>query len=120
MQPHRTHPLRILSVNDEEAPLKVVEIVITRYFKGVTVQSFQDAEEAWHELSRADPDLLISDDLMGKLNGDEIIGRLADRMVTYPIIVINAYGPERDQWVSDFAKQGVDVTMLRAPFDITT
>jgi DNA-binding response OmpR family regulator len=103
-------------VDDEEVRLKMVETVISGYFKGVTVKSFQDAEEAWQELSRTDPDLLITDDIMGTLNGDEIVRRLADRKVTYPIIVINAYGPERDQWVSDCAKRGVNVTMLRAPF----
>jgi CheY-like chemotaxis protein len=84
-------------VDDEEVRLKMVETVISGYFKGVTVKSFQDAEEAWQELSRTDPDLLITDDIMGTLNGDEIVRRLADRKVTYPIIVINAYGPERDQ-----------------------
>lgn len=111
-------PLRIVSVDDEALRLEIVEMVVSANFKGVTVQSFRDPEEAWQELSRTDPDLLITDDIMGKLNGDELVGRLADRKVAYPIIVINGYGPERDQWVLDYAKQGVDVTVLRAPYSM--
>lgn len=116
MHRHRTHPLRIVSVDDEEMRLEVVELIVSRYFKGVTVQSFQDPEEAWQELSRTDPDLLITDDIMGKLNGDEIVRRLAERKVAYPIIMITGYGPERDQWVSDYAKRGMDVTLLHAAY----
>ena len=117
----KTRPLRIVSVDDDEYRLEMVETnMIPRCFKGATVQSFLDAEEAWQELSRTDPDLLITDDdkIMGKLNGDEIVRRLADREVTYPIVVISALvGPETEQWVSDCVQRGVDVTLLRAPFD---
>jgi DNA-binding NarL/FixJ family response regulator len=116
--PRSQRPLRIVSVDDEEMRLEIVEVTVSAYFKGVTVQSFLDAEEAWQELLRTDPDLLITDDIMGNLNGDEIVGRLADRKVAYPIIVINGYGPERDQWVLDCAKRGVNVTMLRAPYSV--
>lgn len=100
--PRSQRPLRIISVDDEEYRLELVEITISRYFKGVTVQSFQDAEEAWQELSRIDPDLLITDDIMGKLTGHEIVRRLADRKVAYPIIVHSGLDrPETEQWVSD-------------------
>lgn len=114
--PQKTRTLRIISVDDEDWRLGMLELVISAYFKGVTLQSFRDAEEAWQELLRTDPDLFITDDLMGRLNGEEIVHRLADRKITYPVIVINGYGPERDQWVSDCAKRGVNITMLRAPY----
>jgi TPR repeat protein len=117
--PRTQRPLRIVSVDDEDVRLELMEIAISRYFKGATVQSFRDAEEAWQELSQTDPDLLITDDIMGKLNGDEIVQRLADRKVAYPIIVIQGY-PERDQWVLDCVKRGEHVTLLRAPFHLET
>jgi DNA-binding NtrC family response regulator len=116
--PRGSRPLRIVSMDDEDWHLEVIEMIISGFFKGVTVQSFLDAEEAWQELSRTAPDLLITDDLMGKLTGEEIVRRLGDRKVAYPIIVINGYGPERDQWVLDCVKRGVDVTLLRAPYDV--
>lgn len=116
-QPLGTRPLRIVSVDDEGYRLEFVERMISHYFKGVTVESFQDAEEAWQELSRTDPDLLITDDIMGKLNGDEIVRRLTERKVAYPIIVIQGY-PKRDQWVLDCVKRGEDVTLLRAPYSL--
>jgi len=115
--PSKSRPLRIVSVDDEYWRLYLVEMTISSYFKGVTVQSFLDAEEAWQELSRTDPDLLITDDIMGKLNGDEIVQRLADRKAAYSIIVISGWaGPETEQWVSECVKRGVDVTLLRAPY----
>ena len=116
--PGAARPLRIVSVDDEGFRLEIVARTIASYFKGVTLVSFHDAEEAWQELLRSDPDLLITDDMMGKLNGDELVGRLADRKVAYPIIVINAYGPERDGWVLDYAKRGVPVTLMHAPFSM--
>lgn len=116
--PRSQRSLRIVSVDDEPMRLEFVEVIVSGYFKGVTVQSFRDAEDSWQVLSRTDPDLLITDDLMGKLTGEDIVRRLADRKVAYPIIVINGYGPERDQWVLDCAKRGVNVTMLRAPFSV--
>ena len=118
--PRNQRPLRIVSVDDEDWRLELVEVTISDFFKGVTVQSFRDAEEAWQELSRTDPDLLITDDIMGNLNGEDIVQRLADRKVAYPIIVINGCGPERDQWVLDCVKRGVNVTLLRAPYSLAS
>jgi hypothetical protein len=115
--PRSHRPLRIVSVDDEELRLAIVEGIISGHFRGVIVQSFRDAEEAWQELLRSDPDLLITDDIMGNLNGRDIVRRLADRKVAYPIIVIQGC-PERDQWVLDCVKQGEDVTLLRAPYDV--
>jgi DNA-binding NtrC family response regulator len=114
--PRSHRPLRIVSVDDEDWRLEIVEIVVSAYFKGVTVQSFRDAEEAWQELLRTAPDLLIADDIMGNLNGRDIVRRLADRKAAYPIIVIQGW-PEGDQWVLDCVKRGEDVTLLRAPYD---
>ena len=117
--PCSQHPLRIVSVDDEDWRLEIVEMTISGYFNGVTVQSFLDAEEAWQDLLRTDPDLLITDDIMSKLMGEDIVRRLADRKVAYPIIVISGWdGPETEQWVSDCVKRGVDVTLLRAPYDL--
>jgi two-component system response regulator (stage 0 sporulation protein F) len=118
--PRSQRPLRIVSVDDEDCRLKIVEIIISRNFNGVTVQSFRDAEEAWQELLRTDPDLLITDDIMPGLTGEDIVRRLEDRKVAYPIIVINAFGPQRDQWVNDCAKRGLDVTLLPAPYGVET
>jgi hypothetical protein len=35
---------------------------------------------------------------MGNLNGEDIVKRLSDRKVAYPIIVINGCGPGREEF----------------------
>ena len=112
--PHINRPLRIVMVDDDEYRFHMVEMAISLYFKGVTVQSFLDAEEALQELSQTDPDLLITDDIMPKLQGEDIVRRLADRKVAYPIIVYSGWdGPETEQWVSEYAGSGLNVALVQ-------
>jgi TPR repeat protein/DNA-binding response OmpR family regulator len=113
----KTRPLRIVIVNDEQGPLRSMEVVL-RGFKGATLSLFQDAREAWEELLRADPALLITGATMPGLTGKEIARRLLDRQATFPIIVTSAYEPE-EQWVREYARLGLNVTFLHLPFDIS-
>jgi len=92
--------------------------VIRLWFKDATFRLFQDnGEEAWQELSRTDPDLLIMADAMPVLRGEEIGRRLLDRKATYPIIVTSAFDPTED-WVREFASRGLNVRFLVMPFTI--
>jgi len=116
--PRKSRPLRIVMVNDEEGPLRSCELVIRRWFKDVTLLSFSDSSEAWQELSRTDPDLLITDDTMPVLGGEEIVRRLADREATYPIVVLSSWGDITERWVMEFAIRGFNVSLLPVPFDI--
>ena len=110
----KERPLRVVIVDDEDDRLVTMKFLILYYFKNVTVETFQYAELAWQELSRTDPDLLVTDDIMGELNGEEIVHRLAARRVAYPIIVISGLdGPETEQWVSRYSGRGLNVTLVQ-------
>ena len=86
--PRKARPLGIIMVCSEPAPFQSLQFVIRLWFKDATFHLFQDnSEEAWQELSRTDPDLLIMADAMPGLRGQEISRRLLDRKATYPIIV---------------------------------
>ena len=63
---------------------------------------------------QTDPDLLITADAMPKLRGETIARRLAERRVTYPIIVISAWHPEK--WVQELADKGLNIAILSMPF----
>jgi len=65
------------------------------------------------------PDLLITDDGMPGMRGGEIVARLAERKVTYPIIVISAWEPTAN-WVQEYADRGMRISHLPAPFDVPT
>ena len=89
---------RIVVVDDEDWFLEMVERLIQSWFGEVTMLTFQNRDEAWQELLRADPDLLITD-----MNNDNVPGRtqyfgmsgwkmlplLAEKKAKYPILVVS-------------------------------
>lgn len=107
-------PLRIVHVDDEEIILEMVKTIIGAKFN-VTIQSFQDSNEAWQELSRADPCLLITDDIMPGPTGEDLVRWLVQRQVPYPIIVTSGW-PPTEQWVRNYTETNPNITFLRCPF----
>ena len=113
---HPARPPRIVIVNDNEGPLRSMEIIL-RGFQGATLSLFQDSSDAWEELLRADPDLLIVHSRMPKLGGVEIIFRLLDRKAAFPVIVTTTYYRDEPK-VLEAASRGLNVTVMRLPFDV--
>ena len=91
---------RIVYIDDEEWLQEMIEPVIRNYFKEVSLLKFRNRDEAWQELLRTDPDLLITDlrndnvpvlpgskrENLG-MSGFELLRLLAARRVKYPILV---------------------------------
>ena len=117
--PHINRTLRIVMVNDESSVLQSFELIIRHSFRDVAMLTFADGAAALEELSRTDPDLLITDDSMPDMSGAELCSRLLARKVTYPIIVDSAYEPT-EQWVREFAERGLNVSFLPLPCDVTS
>lgn len=111
----RTQPLRIVVVNDNPPVLKAVEAMVRHWSKDVTLLLLQDNSAAWEELLRTDPDLLWWVVSAPLLRGKEMVQRLMDRKVTYPIIVTSAWEPD-ELWVREFASRGLSVWFLPMPF----
>ncbi|MEZ5844854.1 MAG: response regulator [Hyphomicrobiaceae bacterium] len=89
-------PALILVVDDNEAN---VDILLTRLeASGYTVITARDGEEAIHRAHADQPDLILLDVMMPKLDGFEVARRLkADRSLPYmPIIHITAKAETRD------------------------
>lgn len=106
----------IIVVNDEDGLLRAITVMLRDYVTNAEVLSFQNSETAWQELSREDPDLLITDDAMPGLWGQEICRRLLGRKVSYPIIVISGW-PPTEEWVKECASRGLNIRFLPCPFD---
>ena len=109
---------RIVMVNDERGILEMFKTVIQSWLKDVTVLMFDNGVDALEELSRTDPDLLITDDRMARRDGLELCQRLLDKSVTYPIIMTSSYSPT-GQWSREFARGGLNVSLLTLPCTLT-
>src|ERR1041385_3244253 len=108
--------LRIVAVNDEPVVLEVLKRLFQETFENVVMKLFDDSGEAWRDLSQTDPDLLITDDAMPGLRGEEIVRRLLERKAAFPIVVMSPWSPT-ETWVRDCANRGLNVTFLAMPFD---
>jgi len=120
-------PPKIVVVDDEETALILYATIVRRCFKNVILRTFQNRDEAWQELLRADPDLLITD-----MNNDNVPGRtqifgmsgwkmlllLAERRVKYPILVISgSFSMEGiESKARQFAGPDLNVSFLTKPF----
>lgn len=115
-QPHRIRPLRIVMVNDEPSVLQIFEIVIRDWFKDAKVLFFDNGATALEELVQTDPDLLITDDRMAVMGGEELCQRLLDRKASYPIILMSAWETaDLLAQVQQFANRGLNLSFLPVP-----
>jgi len=85
----------VLLCDDEPHILRATEIKFRRsgYYD---VRCASDGEEAWQEIQRACPDLLITDYQMPRLDGLELVERIRECSATHdlPVIMLTAKGFE--------------------------
>jgi DNA-binding NtrC family response regulator len=113
-QPRRTRPPRIVVVDDDEGPRDAFELLIRRWFKDVSLLLFSNSSEAWQELLRTDPDLLILDMPLAE---PELLPLLAERKVKYPILATSGFVQRKE--VRQRAGPNLNVTFLRKPFSVS-
>jgi DNA-binding NtrC family response regulator len=89
-QPRNERALRIVVLDDVEGPRRAYAVMLKGWYHRVEMLEFEDAHDAWQELSRTDPDLFITDIQHVGISCKEMLTRLAERKVKYPILVISA------------------------------
>ena len=88
-QEESRRPARILVVDDEESIRDLLRLVLTG--EGYSVVTANDGEEAIEHLEAQRFNLVITDLVMPKVNGIEVL-RAAKRLdPNYPVIVITGY-----------------------------
>ena len=108
---------KILVIDDERDVLELVRSVLKT--KGYSVRCAEGGEEGLREAEEEKPDLIISDLMMPKISGRELVKRIKnnDRLKDVPIIVLSAVGSESDKdpqyWAAGL---GVD-EFISKPFD---
>lgn len=81
---------RVVLLEDEEGIAKDLELLLRWWFIELDLVVFANGDEAWTDLCRKEPDLFITDHDHPGLSGGEILRKLADRKVAYPIIFSSA------------------------------
>jgi len=129
--PPSPRPLRIVLVDDEDWFTEMVEMMIRHSFKNVSVRTFNDGDQAWQELLRADPDLLITGmnnnnvpaqlhrPYMG-ISGWQMLPLLAERKVKYSILVVSgSFSMEGvESKARECAGSDLNVSFLTKPFTL--
>jgi FixJ family two-component response regulator len=90
--------------------------MIRRRFENITLLLFEDPVEAWRNLSETNPDLLITNFVMPRLSGDELLRRLAQKQVSYPVILTSGYFGSASKEVQGCMNLGMKVSFLAKPF----
>ena len=92
-----------------------------------TLVKFLNCDEAWQELLREQPDLLITDMLSTNvprrteyfgMSGEELLQRLAERRVGYPILVVSGSFSISgwEAYAKQFARPHLNVSFLTKPY----
>lgn len=107
---------RILLVDDEPLSTGILAAMIRHWLREAEVLTFQDGNQAWQELQRHPPDLLITDMNRPGLSGWKMLPLLAEKKVEFPILVVS--GNATEEGVSNCAGPNLNVTRLPKPFTV--
>lgn len=104
--------MKILVVDDEETILSLLETVLTH--NGFKVVTAKDGAEALDLFLDQSFDMIIADEMMPNLSGNELVEEVRKENSTIPIIMVTAKGSSEDKKVS--YDLGVDDYMVK-PID---
>ena len=120
---------RIVIVNDLPEAIELMESLIRDRFEEVALLTFRNGVEAWQELQRKAPDLLITDmwrEENDPMDGWVLIPLLAEKKVKYPVVVVSGCtenavrGDDKTgktlRELLQQARQTLNITFLVAPF----
>jgi CheY-like chemotaxis protein len=107
---------QILVVDDEVGVREVLTDVLVD--AGYTVETAADGRTALEMIARTPPDLVMTDVMMPRLDGWELLARVRERLPDLPVIVMSAVDPR-----AAARRRGVTAdhtVFLRKPFDLET
>jgi CheY-like chemotaxis protein len=96
----------VLVVDDDGAVCEILSELLSQ--AGYGVRCVHDGEEAWAEVKRDPPDLILSDIRMPKLDGIDLASRLISGGYRTPVILMSA---------SHMDRVGVSAAFIRKPFE---
>lgn len=106
---------RIILLEDEPLLVKLFEFSLAEWFKEMELMKFRNGDDAWQQLSQADPDLLIMDWTHPGLEGEVIMKRLVEKKAGFSILLTSDFFEEH---LSKYAECGLKVVFLPKPFGL--
>jgi len=106
---------RIILLEDEPLLIKLFEFCIAEWFKETELLKFRNGDDAWQELSRKEPDLLIMDGTHPGLGGLNIMNRLTEKKAECPILLTSDFFEE---YLESYTKHGLKTFFLPKPFGV--
>jgi DNA-binding NtrC family response regulator len=83
-------PPRVLIVDDEEPMRNGLASMVSSW--GYLVQTAVDGQDALDQMGAARPDVVVTDLMMPRMDGFELLKRLSDSGAAMPVIVLTAFG----------------------------
>jgi CheY-like chemotaxis protein len=101
----------IVHLDDEDLVREVAAAIIKTVFPNAIIRGFSVGEEAWQELQKSDPDLLISDRNHLGMDTCEMLRRMVDKRQQYPVLFVSGMAPaDFEQYDRDCAGPRRSVT----------
>lgn len=79
---------KVFLLEDEPVALQLYADLLAATSEQFQIHKFADGDDAWAELTKVDPDILIMDIVHPGLDGWEMLKLLAAEKVTYPVLVV--------------------------------
>lgn len=115
----RRRRTRIFLLEDEPCLREIVGAVFQLYFRDYILVFSGDGDEAWREISRCAPDLLITDYNHCGMRIEEMLHRLYRRPDKFPILVASSCIGDRDLRERLLGFPGFTIELLDKPFQVT-
>jgi DNA-binding NtrC family response regulator len=110
--------LKIVLVEDETVLVQLFRIYLRAIFPAASIVAFHDGDAAWAHLDQESPDLLISDLKHPGMDGFEMLSRLAQKGVAYPILIISGFVSSGIRQACHCAGPRLRVHYLSKPFEM--
>jgi len=107
--------IKIVLVDDVPDVLNSLQLCLRHHFTNLRILKFTDGEQAWAELVREEPDYLISDMVRQGVDGVELLRRLAQRRVKYPILIHSSAVGNMETAAKLFARSELNISYLEKP-----
>lgn len=106
---------RVVMLDDSPEVLALLSDVVRSLWEKATIVTCTDSYAAWEELQHRLPDLLITDLIHGGIDGFQLLARLAEHEVNYPIVVLSGNLPEREHEAREAAGENLRVSYWAKP-----